>query len=124
MKKLIKRFTNRLYHFKKVRRFGIVCFLLGVAVTIWVTQYAVPKVYAQYEEWSEAINPTVEYTRPVTVEGNNPERLEMYYQEELQKLQPEYEKKHQNAARSNAIERMEADLEVEKEQLREQELLL
>ena len=99
-------------------------FALGIALTLTVVYWAIPEVTTKYTNLMEKLNPPVMYARAETpVATSSPEKLEQYYQEELKAQQEKFKKAHENAARTTAIERLEADLEAEKELLRESELL-
>lgn len=122
MKNLLNNLFNKLV--KKVVN-NRTSFAFGIIVTLVVVYGAIPEVQAGYAQLQERLNPPVEYQRPEAEAPTiNPEKLEQYYQEELKALESKYVKAHQNAARASAIERVEADLEVEKEQLRQEELFL
>ena len=102
-------------------------FVFGIAVTIGSIYFLVPTVQAQYTELAERLNPPIiaENVQAEAVEvTQQKEQLEIYYQEELEVLSPKYDAALEAAARTSAIERLEADLEVEKEKLRGTELFL
>jgi hypothetical protein len=115
--KMIDRYTNRRG-----------AFIFGVMITVAFGYYVIPEANARYDAIMEIINPEVvvtneriDYVQPAEPQ---PEKLERYYQEELNKLTPKYEEAAETAARKAAIERVQADLEAEKETLRETELFL
>jgi len=125
MKKLFTRFNRESYTRNQTKRFGKVMFVLGIGLTIAVNQAVVPKVVEGYNVLSEMINPTVVVTNERPQPAEQPqEKIDVYYEEELKTLQPKYEDALHNKARTNAIERVQQDLEEEKESLREAELLL
>lgn len=99
--------------------------IVAVIATTLTLEWLIPTAHAEYIALAERLNPPVEYTytAPATEPGS-PEKLEQYYQEELKNLEEKYQRAHHNAARTSAIERVEADLEAEKQELREEELLL
>lgn len=108
---------------------SITLFLLGIAFTVSLTEVAIPRAQAEWSNLVAKMNPAVEYhreegTATTTEVANNPERLEKYYQEEYEALKEKYQNAHENAARTKAIDRVQADLEEEKQKLRESELLL
>lgn len=125
MKKLFTRITKEAYTPRQTKRIAKATFVLGVAVTIAVNQMLVPRLVAGYNVLADMVNPDVTYYAPKEEIVEAPkEKLEVYYEEEKESLTPQYEKALENKARSNAIERVQADLEVEKEQLREDELFI
>ena len=115
--KMIDRYTNRR-----------ASFIFGVLITVAFGYYVIPEANARYDALMDIVNPEIvvtnerqEYVLPAEPQ---PEKLERYYQEELNKLTPKYEEAAATAARKAAIERVQADLEAEKETLREAELFL
>lgn len=97
-------------------------FVAGVALTLFAVLYVIPVVTTQVQAFVGSFSNDTVYVREEVHNEPTPEKLEVYYQEELEALKEKYEDAHRNAARSNAIERLEADLEAEKEQLRATEL--
>jgi len=123
MKKLFKRFNQEAYTRNQTKRFGKATFVMGVAFTIAIYQVVLPEVVSAYHQFNTWVNPPVEWSREVEdVETEPKESIDVYYEEELEDLRPKFDEALHNKARSNAIERVQQDLEAEKEQLREDEL--
>lgn len=123
MKKLFTRKKKDSYTPLQTKRLAKTTFVLGIALTIAIYQFAVPRIIEGYNVLADMVNPEVTYyaeaKEPVE---ESKEKLEVYYEEEKAALTPQYEKALDNKARSNAIERVQAELEEEKEQLRADEL--
>ncbi len=84
-----------------------------------------PKINAEYVRITEALNPPTTYAREIDAEGDTKvQRVDAYFDEEYQKLEEEYEQAQKDKARLNAMERVEAEFEAEKQEIRERELLI
>lgn len=124
MKKLFKRFNQEAYTRNQTKRFGKVTFVMGIAFTIAIYQVVLPEVVSAYTQFNQWVNPPLEWQREVVEDTQPQEKIDVYYEEELNTLRPKFDDALHNKARSNAIERVQQDLEAEKESLREAELLL
>lgn len=120
----IKKLINKDYSFRTIYRASVAGMVLGTALGVYLMVEAVPTIKTAYADFSERVNPTIVYTAPERVTAtSSQEQIEIYYTEELTKLQKKYEQAHKDEARSNAIERVEEDLEAEKEAIRERAIL-
>ncbi len=121
--KIFNSITNRAYSFKAVKRTVAASFLLGFGLAVYTIVAIYPVVAGAYTNLSNKLNPPliVENT-PVVETAVSMEKLDQYTDQEIDKLADKYQRLLQEEARMNAIKRVEAELEAEKEKLREQQL--
>ncbi len=118
--------TTKMYTWKRLKRTAQVSFIAGVALTIFTAYYALPEATNRVNTFVERINPPATYAAPYQPEvGEAPvDTIERYYQEELTALEEKYQQLHEDAARLNAIERFENELEEQKQEIRGREILI
>ena len=121
--KIFNSITNRAYSFKAVKRTVAASFLIGFGLAVYTVVAIYPVVADMYTNLSTKLNP------PLVIENNqvvetavSMEKLDQYTDQEIDRLADKYQRLLQEEARMNAIKRVEAELEAEKEKLREQQL--
>jgi hypothetical protein len=121
---IFKKIAAKNFSFRAISRVAIVTFVVGVAFGAYTTFVAVPKVLVAWDEINNWLTSTETYvfattTEPIVV--NNSE-LDRYYEEEYNKLAAKYEQARKDEAMLNAMGRLEAEFEKEKEVIRERAL--
>lgn len=123
---IITKIKEKNYKFTTLYRVALASGVVAASLTASFILVTVPKIVAAWEEWqSEELSQYV-YQAPERASSTPAaaDKLETYYTEEKAKLKEKFEKGLENTARKNAIERVQADLEKEKEALRGEELFL
>lgn len=108
---------------KKLIKGSTLLLVFGVAMGIYLQVVITPKAVEAYDNFVESFHPTMTYISPVA-EETPADRVEIYFEEEFEKLQEKYEQAQKDEARLNAMERVEAEFESEKELIRERELFI
>lgn len=123
--KFLSNITNKTYSYTAIKRTLVVGLSLGILTASVCIVMVVPKIESGWQSITDKFTEDIVYERPeqVVIE-QKPEKIELYYQDELNKLKEKYETLHSNEARNRAIERVKKDLEKEQEELRKQELFL
>lgn len=122
--KLFKSITNRSYSFKAVKRTIAASFVFGFGLAVYTVVAIYPVAADMYANLANYMNP------PVVVQNNQEpvpavssiDKIEEYTDQEITRLTDKYQRLLREEARMNAITRIEAELEVEKEKLREEAL--
>lgn len=107
---------------KTVIRIVAITVIIAAGTFTYLSYTVLPTFVEAATDWWEG-EPVV-YTKPVEQEINlpSPDRLDRYYEEEYSANEAKFEQARKDDARAKAIERLEKDLEAEKQQLREREL--
>lgn len=122
MKSFIKRKLEARVMVKTVIRIVAITVIIAAGTFTYLSYTVLPTFVEAATDWWEG-EPVV-YTKPVEQEINlpSPDRLDRYYEEEYSANEAKFEQARKDDARAKAIERLEKDLEAEKQQLREREL--
>lgn len=120
---IITKIKTKNYSLRTVLRTGGVAVAVGIILGSYVTAVGLPAIKPVLATVAEAFNPSITYTAPEkVVEPATPEKVEVYFEEEMAKLSAKYEQAHKDEARNNAIERVKEEFEIEQEQIRERAL--
>jgi uncharacterized lipoprotein YddW (UPF0748 family) len=122
--KIFTKITNRSYSFKALKRTVAGAFIIGFSAAIYTTVAIYPVAIDLYTSLSERVNPTVVVENNTDEETTaiNLDKIDEYTDQEITRLTDKYQRLLKEEARMSAIERIEAELEVEKEKLREEQL--
>lgn len=120
---VIQKITSKTYSLRTMARVVGITIVVGMVAGSYATAVGLPVIQTTYADWKEAR--TITYVAPErdSKATTTPEKIDVYYQEELKALAEKYEQALKDEARTNAITRVEADLEEEKEAIRERALL-
>lgn len=112
----------RTYTFTQILKFTGVIVAIGMVLGIYVQTTVTPKLTDTYLSIKKSFASEITYTAPVV--NVNEDRVETYYQEEYTKLESKYEQKRKDEAMLNALDKVSAELESSKEEIRERELFI
>jgi len=123
IKTYIKRKLDNKVSVRRTLKIAAFAAIIGAAGTTYLNITVVPQVVQAYEDMTTT---TVTNNAPFKEEApvESSDRLDQYFQAAYDENESKFNQLREDDAMRQAIEKMEADLEAEKEELRERELFL